>query len=225
MTELEEKIEYTFKNKELLKKALTHSSYANEKGYGRGACNERLEFLGDSLLGFITASHLYKKYPDKPEGEMTRLRAELVCEASLVRASEELRLGGWLRLGRGEELGNGRKRPSILADAFEALLAAIYLDGGEAAARELVRKYVLGGHRDSDSSVSDYKTALQELVQKSGGEAPLYRLTGESGPDHLKLFTAEVLVNGEVAGEGNGRSKKEAEQAAARCAFEKLIRK
>ncbi len=221
MTELEEKIHYKFVKRELLEKALTHSSYANEKGTGRAACNERLEFLGDSLLGFITAEYLFRKFPDKPEGDMTRLRSELVCEGSLVRASEELGLGGWLRLGKGEEQGGGRKRPSILADAFEALLAAVYLDGGEPQARDFVERYILGSlKRDNDIPGSDYKTALQELVQKNGNEAPFYRLTGESGPDHQKVFTAQVLIGGEVAGEGSGKSKKESEQAAAHAALD-----
>jgi ribonuclease-3 len=154
---------------------------------------------------------------------MTRLRAELVCEASLVRAAGKLGLGDWLRLGKGEEQGGGRKRPSILADAFEALLAALYLDGGEKRARKLVREHILCVlKKDSELPGSDYKTALQELVQKNGAEAPVYRLTGESGPDHNKVFTAEVLIGGEIAGLGSGRSKKESEQAAARAALEKM---
>jgi ribonuclease-3 len=181
MTKLEIKIGYSFKNGELLEKALTHSSYANERGAGRAACNERLEFLGDSLLGFITAEYLYKTYPEKPEGEMTRLRAELVCESSLVRAARELGLGRWLLLGKGEEQGGGRDRASILADAFEALLAAVYLDGGGERARKLVESLILCERRNGDAPVSDYKTALQELVQKNGIETPSYRLTERAG--------------------------------------------
>ncbi len=222
MTELEKRIGYVFKKRSLLEQALTHSSYANERGAGRAACNERLEFLGDSLLGFITAEYLYRTCPEKPEGEMTRLRAELVCESSLVRAARELGLGRWLMLGRGEEQGGGRDRASILADAFEALLAAVYLDGGEERARKLVESLLLAERRAGGAAVSDYKTALQELVQKNGSETPTYRLTGESGPDHMKLFTAEVLVCGRAAGEGSGRTKKEAEQAAARAAWESM---
>lgn len=223
MKELEDLLGYTFKNRSLLERALTHSSFANERGAGRAACNERLEFLGDSLLGFITAESLFRRYPDKPEGEMTRLRAELVCEASLVRVAAELNLGKWLRLGKSEEQGGGRNRPSILADAVEALLAAIYLDGGEERARDYVEKYVLAPlDKEVDIKARDYKSALQELVQRDGKEAPVYRLSGESGPDHMKVFSAEVLISGIVAGEGSGRTKKEAEQAAAGAALSKL---
>jgi ribonuclease-3 len=223
MNELEKLLGYKFKNKALMERALTHSSFANERGAGRAACNERLEFLGDSLLGFLTADYLFNNYPDKPEGEMTRLRAELVCESSLVKAAVELNLGKWLRLGKGEEQGGGRSRPSILADAVEALLAALYLDGGEETARSYVKKYVLAAlEKETEARAKDYKSALQELVQRDRTEAPVYRLSGESGPDHMKTFTAEVLINGSVAGEGKGRTKKEAEQAAAGDALMRL---
>lgn len=223
MRKIEEKIGYRFRDPELLRQALTHSSYANERGWGRLGCNERLEFLGDSILGYFTAEYLYRGYPDKPEGEMTKLRAELVCEASLAKVAETLALGEALLLGRGEELGGGRGRPSITADAVEALLAAIYLDGGAEEARRFVYTFILSNApRAAREGSHDFKTLLQELVQRDGAESPLYRMTGESGPDHCKVFGAEVLVDGRALGEGSGRSKKEAEQNAARDALEKL---
>ena len=223
MKTIEEKISYRFRDPELLRQALTHSSYANERGWGRLGCNERLEFLGDSILGYFTAEYLYRGYPDKPEGEMTKLRAELVCETSLAKVAEELSLGEALLLGRGEELGGGRGRPSITADAVEALLAAVYLDGGAEEARRFVYTFILSNApRAAREGSHDFKTLLQELVQRDGAESPLYRMTGESGPDHCKVFSAEVLVDGRALGEGSGRSKKEAEQNAARDALEKL---
>ena len=223
MKTIEEKISYRFRDPELLRQALTHSSYANERGWGRLGCNERLEFLGDSILGYFTAEYLYRGYPDKPEGEMTKLRAELVCETSLAKVAETLALGEALLLGRGEELGGGRGRPSITADAVEALLAAIYLDGGAEEARRFVYTFILSNApRAAREGSHDFKTLLQELVQRDGAESPLYRMTGESGPDHCKVFSAEVLVDGRALGEGSGRSKKEAEQNAARDALEKL---
>lgn len=223
MKTIEEKIGYRFRDPELLRQALTHSSYANERGWGRLGCNERLEFLGDSILGYFTAEYLYRGYPDKPEGEMTKLRAELVCETSLAKVAEALELGKALLLGRGEELGGGRGRPSITADAVEALLAAVYLDGGAEEARRFVYTFILSNApRAAREGSHDFKTLLQELVQRDGAESPLYRMTGESGPDHCKVFSAEVLVDGRALGEGSGRSKKEAEQNAARDALEKL---
>lgn len=220
MRELEEKLGYTFQDKKLLEHALTHSSWSNERGAGRLGCNERLEFLGDSILGFVVAEALYRTFGTMPEGEMTRLRAELVCESSLVEASASLEIGRWLRLGKGEEQGGGRARPSIIADAFEALLAAIYLDGGEAAARAFLDRSILPRLKTAVCANHDFKTVLQEAVQRAGLPAPVYRLVGESGPDHNKVFTAQVLYGGNVAGEGSGHSKKEAEQAAAKAAYE-----
>ena len=222
MSELEEKLGYRFRDPELLALALTHSSWSNERGLGHKGCNERLEFLGDSILGFVVAEALYNTYPDKPEGEMTRLRAELVCEASLVESAEPLGLGGQLRLSRGEAMGGGHQRPSMIADAFEAVLAAIYLDGGEAAARAFLGRTILPKIRVASAAKHDYKTLLQEAVQRLGISAPTYRMVGESGPDHRKCFTAQVVYGGEVAGEGSGYSKKEAEQAAAQAAYERF---
>lgn len=221
MTTLEEKLGYQFQNRELLENALTHSSYANENKSKGETSNERLEFLGDSVLGMVVADHLYRTHPDMPEGELTRTRAALVCEDSLVEVAEALHLGEYLHLGKGEEAGGGRERPSIIADAVEAVLAAVYLDGGIGSARKLIQKFILD--REAEKSASrDYKTALQELVQRESGQVLKYRLTGEEGPDHDKRFFVEVDLNGEVAGRGKGHSKKEAEQMAAKAAIAKL---
>lgn len=223
MNELETRLGYTFRRRELLEHALTHSSWSNERGSGRLGSNERLEFLGDSVLGWLVAETLYLRFPQMPEGDMTRLRAELVCESSLAEASETIGLGAYLRLGRGEEQGGGRQRPSIIADAFEATLAAVYIDGGEAPARAMVERFILSKLKNAAKSGShDHKTVLQEAVQHLGMAAPVYRMVGESGPDHNKVFSAQVLYDGRVAGEGSGRSKKEAEQAAAKDALDAL---
>ena len=215
MTTLEEKLGYEFRDPALLENALTHSSCANESR-GRLQSNERLEFLGDSILGMVVADHLYRNHPDLPEGELTRTRAALVCEDSLVEVAEAL------RLGKGEEAGGGRKRPSIQADAVEAVLAAVYLDGGIGSARKIVQQYILCREVEGLTSPRDYKTALQELVQRESGQVLKYRLTGEEGPDHDKRFFVEVDLNGEVVGRGKGHSKKEAEQMAAKAAIAKL---
>jgi ribonuclease-3 len=217
--ELQNRIGYVFRNEELMENALTHSSYANERGKSRVFSNERLEFLGDSVLGFVTAEYLFEKYPSRPEGEMTRIRAELVCEHSLAATAEELELGAVLLLGKGEEQNGGRRRRSILADAVEALLAAIYLDGGMEPARAFVLDYILAA---KPTELTDYKTALQERVQAAGGVSPQYRIIDEYGPDHAKTFVARVEIDGEPAGEGSGRTKKEAEQSAARAALESM---
>ena len=221
MTTLEEKLGYEFRDPALLENALTHSSCANESR-GRLQSNERLEFLGDSILGMVVADHLYRNHPDLPEGELTRTRAALVCEDSLVEVAEALRLGEYLHLGKGEEAGGGRKRPSIQADAVEAVLAAVYLDGGIGSARKIVQQYILCREVEGLTSPRDYKTALQELVQRESGQVLKYRLTGEEGPDHDKRFFVEVDLNGEMAGRGKGHSKKEAEQMAAKAAMAKL---
>ena len=225
MSELEKKLGYTFRDPELLALALTHSSWSNERRLGHKGCNERLEFLGDSILGFVVAEALFQTYGDKPEGEMTRLRAELVCEASLVESAAPLGLGEHLRLSKGEAMGGGHQRPSMIADAFEAVLAAIYLDGGEEAARAFLGRTILPKIRKAAAAKHDYKTLLQEAVQSVGIAAPTYRMAGESGPDHRKVFTAQVIYGGEVAGEGSGFSKKEAEQAAAQAAYERVREK
>ena len=221
MKTLEEKLGYTFQNRALLENALTHSSCANESR-GRLQSNERLEFLGDSILGMVVADHLYRNHPDLPEGVLTRTRAALVCEDSLVVVAEELGLGQYLRLGKGEEAGGGRNRPSIRADAVEAVLAAVYLDGGIGSARKIIQKYILSREVAGLTKPRDYKTALQELVQRESGQMLAYRLTGEEGPDHNKRFFVEVTLNGKGVGQGSGRSKKEAEQMAAKAAVEML---
>lgn len=224
MKTLEEKLGYTFRDSSLLENALTHSSCANESR-GKLHSNERLEFLGDSILGMVVAEHLYRNHPDLPEGELTRTRAALVCEESLVEVAKELGLGDYLKLGKGEEAGGGRNRPSIRADAVEAVLAAVYLDGGIGSARKIIQKYILTREVSSLSGIRDYKTALQELVQRESGQVLKYRLTGESGPDHDKRFFVEVDLNGTPVGNGEGHSKKEAEQMAAKAAIQKLRKK
>ncbi len=221
LNELEQILGYEFKNRELLLTALTHSSYANENRSSGAVCNERLEFLGDSILGMSVARYLYREFPNMPEGEMTRLRAELVCEQNLFEASKKMRLGNFLRLGKGEESGNGRSRPSILADAVEALIAAVYLDGGRDVVHAFIFKFILSSLNEKNK-LRDYKTALQELIQRKNGNQLVYNIIAESGPDHCKQFDAEVLLNGERVGIGSGRSKKEAEQEAAKNALSGL---
>ncbi len=218
LSEFENRIGYTFKNIRLLETALTHSSYANEKLTSRD-CNERLEFLGDSVLGVITAEYFYHNVKHLPEGEMTKKRAACVCEKSLYGFAKEIELGKYIFLGRGEENTGGRNRPSILADAFEAVIAAIYLDGG----LDEVRKFVLDFIKKAaiqQINIRDYKTELQEIIQKNPDEHLTYVLVGESGPDHDKRFEVEVNLNSNVIGYGKGRSKKLAEQQAAKQALE-----
>lgn len=217
-TELEKVIGYTFKNKKYIETALTHSSYANEKQLN-GQCNERLEFLGDSVLGVITAEYFYHNHNNLPEGEMTKKRAACACEKSLHGFAKEINLGKYLLLGRGEEHTGGRNRASILADAFEAVIAAIYLDGGLEEARNFVLDFVRKAASQQMSFV-DYKTELQEIIQKNPCEHLTYVLVGESGPDHDKRFEVEVKLNSNVIGYGKGRSKKIAEQQAAKQALE-----
>lgn len=219
MQKLEANLKYTFKNKNLLKNALTHSSYANEKK-GEFQSNERLEFLGDSVLSIIVAEHLFNNYPQLPEGRLTKLRASLVCEQTLCRFSKELCLGDYLLLGKGEKANGGNNRPSILADAFEAVLAAIYLDGGMEAAKRHVLRFVSYelAHLEHEN-FKDFKTELQEIIQRNPEEKLSYVLIGEEGPDHDKSFTVEVHLNSNVIGKGVGHSKKNAEQMAAKQAL------
>ena len=225
LRELEARLGHVFHDATLLHTALTHSSYANENRSLGAVCNERLEFLGDSVLGVTVADFLYRNYGSMPEGRMTRLRSELVCEQSLHRVAQKLQLGGFLRLGRGEEHNGGRERPSILADAVEALIAAMYLDGGMAAASDFIYKNLLSDLGAAEPECyTDFKTALQELVQRHSGQILSYELTGEQGPDHDKTFVVRVLLNGESIGSGTGHTKKEAEQSAAKNALEALKR-
>lgn len=221
LEEYEKNIGYSFRDKNLLRKALTHSSYANEHK-GNVESYERLEFLGDSILGFITAEFLYKSCPELPEGELTKTRAALVCERSLCEFSRKLNVGDFLRLSHGEQNSGGKDRPSILADVFESTLAAMYLDSGDI---KTVENFVLSFIRPASQNLSgkafkDYKTLLQEIIQQNPQEKLEYVLAGESGPDHDKHFKVEVHLNSNVIGRGGGKSKKEAEQQAAREALE-----
>ena len=221
--DLETAIGYRFKNITLLQNALTHSSYANEHWHDSLKSNERLEFLGDSILGMVVAEHLYRNFPNRLEGDLTRMRADMVCESSLARIAQQVDLGKYLLLGNGEEQSGGRNRPSILADAVEAVLAACFLDGGMTAAQSLIQRFVLCNVPVKALQNLDYKTSLQELVQQKKDQHISYRLIGESGPDHDKEFTVEVSLNGEVVGKGIGSSKKRAEQDAARMAIQNLF--
>ena len=220
--DLEVAIGYRFKNITLLQNALTHSSYANEFWHDSLKSNERLEFVGDSILGMVVAEHLFRNFPDRPEGELTRMRADMVCEHSLAQVANRLELGSHLLLGHGEEQGGGRTRASILADAVESVIAACFLDGGMEPARQFVENFVLCNVPVTRLHNVDYKTALQELVQKKKNQVLSYELTGEEGPDHNKCFRVAVSLNGKVIGNGTGSSKKRAEQDAARVALEGL---
>lgn len=218
MHRLEEKIGYQFKDKQLIETALTHSSYANESH--NGPCNERLEFLGDAVLSIIISEHIYKLYANKQEGDLTKLRSSLVCETTLADFARSIGLGDYIKLGNGERRSGGAERPSILSDAFEALIAAIFLDGGIESAAQFVLPFAKKAMRNPESrKIIDYKTVLQEIVQQSDGEKLVYVLVSESGPDHDKHFVTEVHLNSNVIGKGGGRSKKEAEQQAAKAAL------
>jgi len=224
LDELQEKLGYRFTDISLLITALTHSSYANENKKSGAVSNERLEFLGDSVLGMTVATLIYNDNEDLPEGKMTRLRAELVCEKSLAALAVKFRLGECILLGRGEEKGGGRGRPSILADLFEAVLAAVYLDGGFEPVFRLIGEHLAPGADWKAPESTDYKTALQEMIQEKPGQTLSYSVTDERGPDHLKSFTVEVRRNGNFIAQGEGKSKKEAEQAAAKAALGELYK-
>ncbi|MBR2500647.1 MAG: ribonuclease III [Clostridia bacterium] len=227
LKELEEIIGYKFIDKELLITALTHSSFANEKRSKSLVCNERLEFLGDSILSVIVSRYLFENYTNLPEGDLTKARALIVCERSLHECAQSIELGRFIMLGKGEEITGGRTRVSILADAYEALIAAMYLDSG----LERTREWLLSQLYDtilvavSGKSIKDYKTVLQEELQSRGETDISYVIVGESGPDHRKVFAVNVLVNGKIAGCGEGSSKKNAEQSAAKSALEGLSKK
>ena len=220
--DLEKAIGYQFRNISLLQNALTHSSYANERWNNSLLSNERLEFLGDSVLGMLVADYLYRTVPDRPEGELTRMRADMVCEHTLATAANRIGLGAHLQLGHGEEQGGGRTRESILADAMESVIAASFLDGGLEAALKIVRQFILVEVPVKKLHNSDYKTALQELVQQKKNQVLSYAMVGQSGPDHDKKFDVEVSLNGRVVGKGSGSSKKRAEQMAAKAAIDNL---
>lgn len=220
---LEKTIGYIFKNRKLLHTALTHSSYSNEKrAHGdKESCNERLEFLGDSVLSLIVSDYIFSVYPDMPEGELSKVRAGTICEKALAEFARNIRLGDYLFLGRGEELTNGRKRPSILADAFEALLASIYLDGSIDDVRRFLLPFVKREIKSMLESghTADYKSILQQIVQQEKGELLEYALVRESGPAHKRIFTVEARLNNNVIGVGTAGNKREAEQIAAREAL------
>lgn len=210
----QKEIGYQFQNEHLLVQALTHSSYANEKHMKKLSDNERLEFLGDAVLEIISSDFLYKNYPQKPEGELTKLRASIVCEPTLALCTEAIHLGDYLHLGNGEDMTGGRKRKSILSDALEAVIGAIYLDGGFANAKEFVEKFILTDI-EHKKLFYDSKTILQEIVQAHFKEELSYHLVGEEGPDHDKTFQVSLQIGEQVYGIGKGRTKKSAEQEAA----------
>jgi ribonuclease-3 len=222
MEEFEKIINYKFNDKSILKEALTHSSYANEHKKNHLKYNERLEFLGDAVLSISVSDYIFKNCPELPEGELTKLRASLVCEKTLYVFAKKINLGNYIYLSNGEKKGGGADRPSILSDAFEAVIAAIYMDGGMEEARRFVLSFVVPDIKNhtSGKAFKDYKTQLQEIIQRNPGEKLQYVLVEASGPDHNKHFTVEVHLNSNVIGKGGGRSKKEAEQQAAREALE-----
>jgi len=225
MSDFENAIDYSFKNKQNLLLALTHSSYANENKSKKLNSNERLEFLGDAVLNIIISEYIYTKYSNLSEGEMTKARANIVCESSLFKCANSIVLGKHLILGKGEELSGGRTRTSILSDAFEALIGSIYIDGGIKKVRKFLLDTMSQLISDSINGVilMDYKTQLQEIVQKSNDQKVIYEILEEKGPDHNKIFISQVSVSNKILGIGEGRSKKEAEQNAARAALEKGI--
>lgn len=212
--EFEKIIGYSFRNKSLISEALTHSSYANEHRLNYMSNNERLEFLGDAVLEISISEYLYNRYPDEPEGYLTKMRASIVCEPTLALCSKDIRLGEFLLLGKGEELTGGRERKSITSDAFEAVIGAIYLDGGFANAKEFIDKFILADIKDKQLFY-DSKTILQEIVQAKGDKNLVYKLVGENGPDHNKQFKVNAMLGDEIVGKGIGRTKKAAEQEAA----------
>lgn len=224
LEELQNRCGYHFRDPSLLEMAMRHSSYTNEHHMDRLECNERLEFLGDAVLELVSSEVLYRRFPAMPEGELSKLRAGLVCEPTLAFDAKALDLGSFLLLGKGEDVTGGRTRDSVVSDAVEALIGAVFLDGGIDAAGELIRRFVLDdiAHKQL---FHDSKTRLQELVQKKAGRELSYRLSGESGPDHAKVFSTEVLIDGRIAGKGTGSSKKASEQSAAYDALCRMKKK
>ena len=217
----QEEIGYSFKDTSLLIQAMSHSSYSNEIGQTHLDCNERLEFLGDAVLELVSSEFLYNEYKNVSEGELTKMRANLVCETALAFDAKSIGLNNYLLLGKGEDLTGGRERNSVVSDACEALIGAIYLDGGIEKARDFILKFVLNDEKNK-RMLSDSKTALQELIQGNSGKTPKYEIIGESGPEHAKTFVARVSVDGKVLGMGEGKTKKNAEQQASYNALLKL---
>lgn len=222
--QLENKIGYSFIDKNIIATAITHSSYANEKKAKKLRYNERIEFLGDSVLSLVISEYLFTKYPNLPEGELTVTRAKIVCESSLSQCAKNIELGRYLLLGKGEELSGGRHKASVLSDAFEALIGAMYIDGGFETAKGFILKYMEQIIKScvAGKVLYDFKTQLQELIQQNGDQHISYHVINESGPDHNKTFETEVRINNDILGKGSGHSKKESEQNAARNALENL---
>ncbi len=218
---LQKKLNYTFNDTALLEEAISHSSYINERSINKKKCNERMEFLGDAVLELISSEYLYKKYDEMAEGELTKLRASLVCEKSLATCARRIELGSYIMLGHGEIMNKGNERDSILADAFEAVIGAVYLDGGKDAAAELISNTVLLNEY-AGSGFADYKTELQEYIQKNGQGRLEYRLVREEGPDHDKRFVVELFIDDIRVGSGEGKNKKTAEQSAAEFALKQI---
>ena len=214
LNELEKRIGYSFQDKKLLEHAMIHSSYANEHHLGKLGCNERLEFLGDAVLEVVSSDFLFRTFPEMPEGDMTKTRASLVCEPTLAFCAQEIDLGGFLLLGKGEDATGGRGRDSVVSDAMEALIGAIYLDGGFANAKEFIERFILKD-LENKKLFYDSKTILQEIVQSNFKEPVSYELLGEKGPDHNKVFEVAVQIGDDRYGVGSGRTKKAAEQEAA----------
>ena len=226
LEKLEENIHYSFKNKELLIEAMSHSSYINERKINKTACNERLEFLGDAVLELASSDYLFKKYGDIPEGKLSKMRAALVCEPALYECSKAIDLGNFIKLGKGEEAGGGRNKPSVVSDAFEALLGAVYLDGGMEEARKIILRFILTESQIEQANISDSKSYLQELVQAHMKSSLVtYKIISESGPEHDKEFVVAVYIDEREYGEGTGRNKKAAEKAAALHAIKLITNK
>jgi len=223
--EVEELLGYKFKNQALLFQALTHRSFVNEHEEEKLRNNESLEFLGDSVLGFLISSRIFQRYPDLTEGELSKIKAYLVSAANLIRLAEKIRLGDFVRLSRGEEKTGGRTKRAIVVDAYEAIIGAIYLDGGVEAASEFLERQIedfLTGMDLRQLTYGDFKSALQEQLHNLGRPEPLYRVVNEIGPDHKKTFVVQVIIDGAVVAESSGTTKKEAQQSAARLALEGL---
>ena len=224
LSDLESELAYKFCNADLLQQALTHSSHANEKNLGHGD-NEQLEFLGDAVLGFLISDFLVKAHPGLTEGQLSKLKGFFVSSANLVKYAERIDLGAYLQLGRGEEKTGGRTKQALLVDAFEAIIGAVYLDGGIEEARRMMQRFFeqqIEDVQDSERQLKDFKTELQEQLQARHRPRADYILSSEEGPDHQKLFTVDVVVNGEALARGMGLTKKAAEQAAARQALERV---
>lgn len=221
LNELEKLINYSFNNKELLVNSMSHSSYVNEIRVEGREDNQRLEFLGDAVLELVVTDYIYSSHPDYDEGRMTKLRAAMVCENALFNCANRFRLGDFILLGKGEKNTGGNKRPSVVSDAFESLIAAIYLDSGFEAAKEFIYKHLIGHFSDIDD-MGEYKTVLQEYIQSKHAGSLSYRLIDESGPDHERVFVYSVMLNNEILATGTGKNKKKAQQQAAKKALEKF---